>query len=177
MADYGMKKAFVMVGLPGLGKSTAIQAIRSGLHDQPFVYSTDDYIEEIAQALGSTYSEIFSEYIGAATSNMDCRLYLHTKIGSPIIWDQTNLGLKKRRKILGKLKGYHVTCVYIKEPEAGHISDQTEWKNRLENRDGKNIPLDLIAKMRDTLVEPSMDEGFNSIVVYNMYGVLLNDRE
>lgn len=172
-----MKLAFVMVGPPALGKSTCIRKI---LENKPsdlyaFVYSTDDYITEVAEVLGKTYDEVFASQIDGATKIMNQRLDDEFAKGSLIIWDQTNLGVKKRAKVLRRLKqaGYTVKCFAFIPPEAGMIDAQKEWAGRLRYRsqvEGKTIPDGVLKNMLDTYVVPTADEGFDEIVYVNMWG-------
>jgi tRNA uridine 5-carbamoylmethylation protein Kti12 len=166
-----------MVGLPATGKST-IANFGLGVYDRiempVFVYSTDQFIEDAATHFGKTYDEMFEDNIKAATASMNALLDDAIKEQKDIIWDQTNLGVKKRKKIINRMKqaGYQVRCVCIMPPEPGHISDQTEWKHRLNNRPGKNIPNHVIANMIENYVEPTIEEGFDMITFYNMHGAL-----
>ena len=113
----------VMVGLPGTGKSTLVEkerAIYTGIDVPVFVYSTDNLIEEWAAGQGWTYDFAFSKYVDKATSEMNRLLDIAIQEKTDIIWDQTNLGAKKRAKIINRMRqaGYQVRCVCIVPPEA-----------------------------------------------------------
>jgi predicted ABC-type ATPase len=162
----------VLVGLPGLGKSTLVEGMYTL---DAFVYSTDDYIEKCAKQNGWTYNEAFAEFIEPATKHMNEMLAVAIRSKQDIIWDQTNLGAGKRRKIINRMRqaGYQVRCVCIVPPEAGHISDLKDWKYRLDNRPGKTIPDDILSNMINSFAVPTIKEGFDMITFYNMYGALL----
>lgn len=162
----------VMVGLPAMGKTTLIQKITD---EDTWIYSTDMYIETVAEDNGITYDEAFSSNIKAATEFNEQKLDSMIKLRKDIIWDQTNLGVGKRRKIINRMKqaGYEVDCICIVPPEAGHISDLKDWDRRLKNRPGKTIPNEVIANMMESFVLPTIEEGFDSIDFYNMHGALL----
>lgn len=162
----------VMVGLPGLGKSTLIEGMYK---PDAFIYSTDSYIEQQAQALGKTYDDVFKDYIDKATFRMNALLDIAIKERLDIIWDQTNLGVGKRRKIVNRMKqaGYQVRCECIIPPEAGWLDDQKVWANRLRNRPGKTIPQNILTSMIESFTVPSVSEGFDMITFYNMHGALL----
>lgn len=167
-----MPTCTVMVGLPATGKSTLIQRMIS---EDTWIYSTDMYIDTVAEDNGITYNEAFSSNIKAATEFNEQKLNSMIKLRKDVIWDQTNLGVGKRRKIINRMRqaGYEVNCVCIVPPEAGHISDQKDWMYRLQNRPGKNIPNEVIANMMENFVLPTADEGFDRIEFYNMHGALL----
>lgn len=174
---------YVMVGLPGLGKSTLVEdqrkvydCIEMDLIEMDlFVYSTDQFIENIAKMRGLTYDDVFAETIKEATQMCNDGLDRAIADGLDIIWDQTNLGVGKRRKIINRMKqaGYQVRCVCIIPPEEGHISDLKDWKHRLANRPGKTIPEHIINRMYRDYVQPSIDEGFDMITFHNMHGALV----
>jgi len=168
----------VMVGLPGLGKSTLVEserAIYKGIDFPVFVYSTDAILERIAAFLGKTYTEVFEKHIKSAQTEADIDLAEAIKNKTDIIWDQTNLTVKKRRSIIDRMKqaGYQVRCVCIMPPEPAHISDQKDWKFRLENRPGKTIPQNILTNMTESYILPTLEEGFDMITFYNMHGALL----
>lgn len=164
-----MKICDVMVGLPACGKSSTIKHL---LKDETWVYSTDDYIENVAKSKGLTYSEVFSDYIGEATKYNNDTLEEVLKAGRHIIWDQTNLTLKKRRVIINRMRqnGYIVNCRCIVPPEPGHFDDLKVWKFRLNNRPGKTIPEHVITSMYNSYTEPTLDEGFDALYFYNIWG-------
>ena len=168
----------VMVGLPAMGKSTLVEgerAIYKGIDFPVFVYSTDDLLEAAAKDLGSTYDEVFETMIKSVTEAANASLDVAVKKRQDIIWDQTNLGAKKRAKIINRMRqaGYQVRCDCIVPPEPGHFDDLKVWKRRLENRPGKTIPQHVLSNMWESYAEPTVDEGFDMITYYNMHGALI----
>jgi predicted kinase len=165
-----MSTCTVMVGLPALGKSTLINKLKTA---DTWIYSTDMYIDAVAEDNGITYSEAFESNIQAATVFNEQKLSTMITLGKDVIWDQTNLGVGKRRKIINRMRqaGYTVNCICILPPEPGHFSDQKDWRDRLNGRPGKIIPNHVIANMMENFVVPTMQEGFDSIVYYSMNGL------
>lgn len=168
----------VMVGLPGLGKSTLVNSeisVYDRIEMPVFVYSTDHYIENIAKMRGLTYDDVFAETIKEATQMCNDGLDSAIADGIDIVWDQTNLGAGKRRKIINRMKqaGYQVRCECIVPPEAGWIDDQKVWAQRLANRQGKTIPQNILTNMIESFTMPTIEEGFDMITFYNMHGALL----
>ena len=171
-----MKTCYVMVGLPATGKSTMAEAMLDA-NPLAFVYSTDAYIEECAAQNGITYNDAFTDFIEPATKSMNERVEIAIRSGQDVIWDQTNTGVKKRTKIVNRMRqaGYCVECHFVRPPEAGHISDQKTWRDRLNGRPGKTIPDHIMTSMFENLVEPTVDEGFDRVYTYNMFGNLIKD--
>lgn len=159
----------MFIGLPASGKSTLVSRIKQ---DSYWVYSTDAYIERVAASQNKTYDEVFANSITTATSEAEKYLALALAMKTPIIWDQTNLSDKKRRKVITKLQSYdydiHAHCVV--PPET--VEDIAEWNRRLHSRKGKSIPDFVIDNMIKSYVKPTLEEGFASISFYDIYGVL-----
>ncbi len=169
---------YIMVGLPGLGKSTLVEDQRkvyNRIDMDLFVYSTDAILERIAAFLGKTYDDVFEQHIKSATAEADIDLAYAIKEQKDIIWDQTNLGVNKRRKIINRMRqaGYQVRCECVVPPEPGWIDDQKAWAYRLRNRPGKTIPQHVLSNMIKSFVVPTAAEGFDMITFYNMHGALL----
>lgn len=152
-------KAYILIGLPGSGKSTWMREImKTGKF---VVISTDDEIEKFAKESGLTYSQVFDAYIKTATSNMRGNLKTAISQGSSIIWDQTNMSAKKRKGIIQSLpKSYDKIAVVFQV-------DRGELENRLAKRakeEGKFIPKHVIDNMEASFQMPTLDEGFKEII-------------
>jgi len=156
-----MPTLFVMVGMPGVGKSTYIRRLVEGF--DAFVYSTDDYIEMKAAEACKTYTAFWSsEAVDEAVKWMDAEFVRAFKEGRNIIWDQTNLSPKKRRGILSRIpKGYEKVCVVFLPPETE--AERAEHKRRLDSRDGKFIPASVLESMAKSYVKPTLEEGFDRV--------------
>jgi predicted ABC-type ATPase len=159
----------VMVGLPASGKSTRVGAL-TAVNPELFVYSTDNHIEQCAKQNGWTYDQAFAEFIESATKHMNEQIDIAIRSRQDIVWDQTNLGAKKRAKIINRMRnaGYRVECECILLP-AGD-SQWEDWQHRMASRSGKTIPDSVIESMMDSFVKPTVDEGFDADRYYDMYG-------
>lgn len=160
----------VLVGLPGSGKSTSIPEDFDG-----FIYSTDNYIEQCAKMNGWTYNEAFQEFIEPATKTMNEQVEIAIRQKADVLWDQTNMSVKKRHGILSRFpKTYRKVCICRVPP-----GDEDEWvelNQRIVQRarfTGKFIPPEVVERMADSYVEPTLEEGFDEVRIYNIYGRLL----
>ena len=166
-----MARAILFVGLPASGKSTLLASIvmdhLSYGGQTPFIYSTDDIIQTVADFTNQTYNEVFKDTIDFAKKTMDKALDRHSTEGTTIFWDQTNLTLKKRKEAVDYLKArnYEVGCIYTKVPDENY----PDWALRIMTRPGKTIPVHVIESMKGSLVAPTMDEGLAFVSTVNTF--------
>lgn len=148
----------VLCGLPGSGKSTFREMFRSdGVH-----LSTDDLVEEVAKWEGTTYDQVWEREIKRVTQVVQENFRNALKHGDSIVWDQTNLTVKKRKAILSQVpEKYYKVAIFIQVHE--DIRQQ-----RLVNRPGKVIPPHVDKSMLDSLTVPTKDEGFDEVLVLTM---------
>ena len=152
-----MNKLFVMVGVPGSGKSTWIKNQKWAL-GMPVV-STDAFVEDYARARGKTYSEVFQEYMPTAVEKMAEQVVFYRKNKVDIIWDQTSTTIATRAKKIRMLPEYYKIAVVMKTPPTA------ELQQRLASRPGKVIPWEVVSNMAQQLEAepPTEDEGFDEI--------------
>jgi predicted kinase len=153
-----MPECVMLVGVPCSGKTTFIKTLLS----QPYcsnavVLSTDNYIEEQAKRLGMTYNEVFQDCIDEATRQLEIAFIEAKDKGKDIIWDQTNISRKSRRKKLSKLPSFYRRGVIYFE-----VSLEEALK-RNENRDGKHIPKSVLRRMYYQFEVPIISEGFDYV--------------
>ena len=150
-----MSKFYMLIGVPASGKSTW-RAAHAG---DAAVISTDDIIEQTAQASGRTYNEAFKENIKFATELATVRAKHAFATGEDVIWDQTNLTAKSRRSKLALVpEEYEKIAVVFLTP------DESEWQRRLD-RPGKSIPAHILMGMASTMQFPDPEEGFDRIEI------------
>jgi predicted kinase len=152
-----MNKLYVLVGVPGAGKSTWIknQTWALGLN----VVSTDAFVEHYAKKQGKTYSEVFQEYMPTAVDKMAEHVVFCRENKLDLIWDQTSTTIETRAKKLRMLPDYYKIAVVFKTPATA------ELQKRLASRPGKNVPWDVVSKMASQLETepPTLEEGFDEI--------------
>lgn len=147
----------MLCGIPTSGKSTYVSKL---LLDYPdaVILSTDNYIERAARETGKTYNEVFESSIKKAGDHLYRQLYRARGEGKVIIWDQTNLTSKVRKKKLKHFPLSHIKkCVYFE------IS-LDEALERNKRREGKFIPEDVLKRMHSQFEIPTEDEEFNTII-------------
>jgi tRNA uridine 5-carbamoylmethylation protein Kti12 len=148
----------MLVGIPTSGKSTYVDKLLSlDYWKNSVVLSTDYYIEFYAKEQGKTYNEVFDEHIKEATKMMEKLIPYAIDNGKDIIWDQTNLSVKARKKKLSKLPSYcHRGAVYFEIA----LEEALERNN---HREGKFIPKDILKRMYHQFEKPTVSEGFDYV--------------
>ena len=150
-----MSTCYQLIGVPGAGKSTWIkeQIWALGLT----VVSTDAFVEDYARECGSTYSEVFEEYMPRAVELMANQVVFAREHGHTILWDQTSTTVKSRARKFNMLPDYEHIAVVFRTPNLD------ELKERLANRAGKDVPWPVVQGMIDSWEEPTLEEGFKEI--------------
>ena len=105
----------------------------------------------LVSLMGLSYEKAFEKYIGEATSKMWTRAKQAKNNNRNVIWDQTNLTPKSRKKKLDVFKDYEKVSIVCSPTEP-------ELKERLEkrkNEDGKEVPSHVIKSMSRTFQTPT----------------------
>jgi predicted kinase len=150
-----MAKCYQLVGVPASGKSTWIKSQDWAV--DCVVVSTDEFVEDYAKEVGSTYSEVFDDYMPTAVILMAEKVVRAREAGKDIIWDQTSLTEKSRIRKFNMLPDYEHIAVVFKTPEPGELA------RRLASRPGKNIPDGVIKSMIRGFQMPDTEEGFTQV--------------
>lgn len=150
-----MNKLYVLVGVPGSGKST--WAMNQDWASDCAYVSTDKHVETHAKLLDMTYSEVFNDFMPSAVKMMAAEVELAREAGKDIIWDQTSTTIASRARKFRMLPDYYAIAVVFPVP------DMHELNRRLNNRPGKVIPHFVLQNMIDGWEEPTMEEGFKEI--------------
>jgi predicted kinase len=150
-----MPKCYQLIGVPASGKSTWIkdQIWALGLT----VISTDAFVEDYARECGSTYSEVFDDYMPQAVELMANQVVFAREHGHTVIWDQTSTTVKSRARKFRMLPDYEHIAIVFPTPDLGVL------KQRLASRAGKEVPWEVVQGMIDNWEEPTEEEGFKEI--------------
>lgn len=152
----------VMVGVPGVGKSTFLKKFTPLLTEKFYIASTDDLIEVEAIKMGLTYSEAFHK-VNQKKINREMNENIENAIRThrSIFHDQTNMGSKKRSSVLSVVpESYYKICLNF-------TVDDKVLQQRLDERaatTGKVIPAFVLKSMFNSYVAPSKSEGFDLII-------------
>jgi predicted kinase len=157
---YKQPVAYVLVGLPGSGKSTWMRSMLA--NGNYVIISSDNEIEEYAKSVGLTYSDVFDEYIKTATSNMNAKFKDAVANNKNIIWDQTNMSVKKRKSILQQIPKQYKKIAVVFQLEREELQKRLDKRAELE---GKHIPMHVIDNMERSFEIPTVAEGFDEVVV------------
>lgn len=150
-------KCYILVGVPGSGKSTWI-AMQDFDQSKTVVVSTDNYIEKMAKKNKTTYNAMFQLHIADATKQMGKDVVAAVAAGKDIVWDQTSTTASTRAKKMRSLPSH-----YEKIAVVFYTPDAEEHARRLGGRVGKVIPAHILKSMQDNFVMPSVKEGFNEV--------------
>jgi predicted kinase len=152
----------MLCGIPCSGKSTYVNKLLTYEYwENSIILSTDNYIEEQAKRLGMTYNEVFQDCIDEATRQLEMSFVRAKEEGKRIIWDQTNLSIKTRKKKLTKVPSiYKRTAVWFQV-------DLEEALKRNETREGKFIPESILKRMYHQFEVPTLEEGFDFVSCVN----------
>ena len=148
----------MLCGIPCSGKSTYVNKLLTYEYwENSSILSTDNYIEEQAKRLGMTYNEVFQDCIDEATRQLEMSFVRAKEEGKRIIYDQTNLSIKTRKKKLTKVPSiYKRTVVWFQV-------DLEEALKRNETREGKFIPESILKRMYHQFEVPTLEEGFDFV--------------
>jgi predicted kinase len=151
--------AYILVGVPGSGKSTWI-ANQMFDWNKTVVASTDNYVDQEARRQGKTYNDVWQNSMPDAVRHMASTVVDAVRDGLDIVWDQTSTAVPARAKKLRMLpKNYRKIAVVFPTP------DDKELARRLASRPGKNIPDAVMKQMISGFVMPTKEEGFDEIRV------------
>lgn len=151
-----MLKCYVLVGVPGSGKSTWVENQKL-VKDYVYV-STDMYVEAYARSQKKTYTEVFQEIMPEAVEHMCQDVKNASAVLSNIIWDQTSTTVASRARKFKMLPDYEMIAVVMPQIPIAELT------RRLNARPGKVIPESVLRGMIEGYQEPTLEEGFSKII-------------
>lgn len=150
---------YMLIGLPGTGKSTWVENHKNNYGSKTIVLSTDDVLMMIGNQFGMTYNEMFDNISYSFAEKMMMKGAAHAIQNKwNVIWDQTNLNVKTRQKKLSLFGDtYEKIGIYFPIPPDHEV--------RLNRRVGKVIPRNVMQSMKEKFEYPSTNEGFDRLIV------------
>jgi predicted kinase len=147
-------RAILLCGVPTSGKSSWVAQNEDGYT----IISSDNIIENYALNTGSSYNEVFDDYIETAISLMIDQLYYAVGHNQDVICDQTHLTPKVRKRKLKMIPDhYEKIAVYFEISKEEMIR-----RNHNEDRT-KTIPDSVLESMHNSYVRPTIEEGFLAV--------------
>ena len=159
-----MTTLYVLVGVPGSGKTTWIGRQMFDWTNTVIV-STDHHVEQYARSVGKTYSEVFKDYMPTAVDKMAQAAVDAFKANKVVVWDQTSTSVSTRAKKLRMAPAHYTKIAVVFETPRKDIHD------KFLNRPGKEIPTDVIQDMISNFVYPTLDEGFDKVINARLKGI------
>ena len=157
-----MPDLIMLVGVPGCGKSFWIEHMPDIFKNKYTVISMDYFIEELGKPEGLNYSDSFDKYAGVAARKMKEQLKEALKNRENIIWDQTNLTIKSRRKKLNVVPDDYTKIAMVFEIDGPELEQRRALR---ESATGKTVPAFVLQRMQASYARPTKSEGFDSIKI------------
>lgn len=147
---------FILIGLPGSGKSTWVKERLQNATRPTTVVSSDDILEAWGREYGLNYSEAFSQINHHWLKSQVNKTFDEAVArGDDIILDRTNMSAKARNAFLSRTKpNTKKTAVVFSVP---HDVLMQRLKNRAEAT-GKTIPGKVITDMMAMYNPPTTKE-------------------
>ena len=159
-----MTMLYVLVGVPGSGKSTWI-GHQSFDWDKTVVVSTDRFVSRYAIEVGKSYREVFDDYMPTAVRLMAEQARDAFEDNKIVVWDQTSTTVLSRAKKLRMCPEHYTKIAVVLE------TPRAELHPKFLDRPEKEIPWQVVQGMIDGFEMPTVDEGFDKIIKAKMRGV------
>lgn len=175
-----MKHVYILVGPPGVGKSTWVQ--NSGIAN-PYIISRDALVEEYIEPLGLQYDDMF-EKPGIHQDQKDLIQLHNNSINrnlvqrfadaarhDNIVIDMTNMSKRTRQRNINRLglsrRGIHLTAVVFDwNNDIEGLQDVIDARSRSyrERGQSKSIGPDILNRMVNSFQDVDSTEGYNEII-------------
>ena len=148
------KELVILIGLPASGKSTYIKKN----YPKHIIVSNDHFVEKQAKKDDTDYTTAYNKIGRSKLIELGKKDFQKAlKTNRSIVLDNTNLTKEIRKQYLDLANNYKKIAIVFK------ISGK-EQEKRLTQRKGKDIPTDVLNKMKQDYQAPSKSEGFEEII-------------
>lgn len=154
-----MAKCTLLVGLPAAGKSTWLVKNKA-----MYIASSDDIITTMGREYGMSYTEAWPLLNKFAEKAFLYKVKAYAKYKLDFYIDRTNLTKKARAKIINIIKEEGEGLYWI-DAMVFPLPKEYEWQRRLDVRQDKFIPKEVLDNMLNIFDFPTEDEGFKRIIV------------
>lgn len=152
-----MPNCVLLVGLPCSGKTTYVRNHAEYCDNRKYtILSSDDILEEMAQALGGTYNDLWEDYYFWADFVFWDLFDKAIANKENIVVDRTSLTINTRKRLLNRLTPDYKKCAVDFKPNPAVTNSRNV-------RPGKVIPKEVLWSMLCAYQMPSFDEGFDFI--------------
>jgi predicted kinase len=155
---------YVLVGVPGSGKSTWT-GHQSFDWEKTVIVSTDRFVTRHALEVGKSYREVFDDYMPTAVRLMAEQARDAFESNKIVVWDQTSTTVLSRAKKLRMCPDHYTKIAVVLE------TPKAELHPKFLDRPDKEIPWEVVQGMIDNFEMPTKDEGFDKIIKTKMRGV------
>jgi len=159
-----MTTLYVLVGVPGSGKTTWIGHQRYDW-DNTVIVSTDRFVDQYAALNKKTYTEVFQEYMPTAVEKMAQAAIEAFRDNKVVVWDQTSTSVSTRAKKLRMVPAHYKKIAVVFQTPRKEIHD------KFLDRPGKEIPKEVIDDMIAKFEYPTLEEGFDEIINAKLKGM------
>ena len=149
---------FIMIGLPGSGKSTVAESYAKKFNAD--ILSTDKFIEYQADWFGLTYNEAFNQFYPDAEKTFKLNVANALKDKRNVIIDRTNLTLKRVKFVKRFTEaGFQVVYVLVERSE-----DVLDKVNEERKKTGRHLSDEVRNRLKESYIPPTIEEGAHKIV-------------
>lgn len=160
-------KCYFLIGLPASGKSTYVKNVILKNYDnenQYHIASTDDIIEDIALNTKSNYNTVFKEVPFSIIQEIfDNKLKDAFSKNKDVIWDQTNLSKKSRKKKVSIIPEHYEKIAIVFDIDE-EVRKERSIKRDIQEK--KHIPNHIVENMKKTAdYDVYRDETFHKVII------------
>lgn len=157
-----MKTMFILIGPPGIGKSTWIQ---KNWPETP-ILSTDYFTEQVAKENGVTYDDIFDEGYRHLAKERDRRynqrIQQLQQLNSNFVVDRTNLTVKARQKLMRQFPKHNPIAVLFEYDSLDNVYQNCQNRSK---QIIKTVSESVFTRFINSYTPPTLEEGFSKILI------------